>query len=241
MHLLKRIFSATTGYWIHKISTLPVGTDLFVDIHKRINYGEMKTIFDVGASIGQTWALFRTNEPDAKVYCFEPISETFNLLRQKVGTDNKTKIENIALGNIKGEKIIRLFEKCSPLNSLKEELMNNRNDAIEETVIIDTIDEYCKAKNITTIDFLKIDTEGYDLEVLRGAEEMLSNALVPFIYCEIGILKKNNRNTNFSELTDWLAERDYHFFGLYQLVANGWKQGDYFGNALYVHKDIYNP
>lgn len=241
MHILKKIFTASTGYWIHKVSTLPVGADLFIDIHERIKYPEIKIIFDVGANIGQTWKWFRDVEPKARIFCFEPVANTFSHLESEVKKDPLTIIEKMALGEKIEQKEIKIFHEYSALNSLKPSLMNNSQGAQVETVRVNTLDQYCVDNQIRQIDFLKIDTEGYEINVLQGSENMLASASVSMIYCEIGILKQNIRNTYLGELTEYLAKRDYHFFGLYQLVADGWKDAGYFGNALFVHKSKYNP
>lgn len=236
MHILKRIFSTVTGYWIHKISSLPIGADLFLDIHHRFKYGSLKTMFDVGANTGQTLDWFRMNEPEAKIYCFEPVSAPYNDLKTKARKDSNSIVEQIAFGEQSGEKVMKLFDMDSSLNSLSDRAMNQNIDAYEETVKIDTLDNYCLKNGISKIDFLKIDTEGYELNVLEGSVNMLNNAAISFIYCEIGFLKQNERNTYFADLTEWLADKNYHFFGLYQLVSNGW--GIEFGNALFVHRNI---
>jgi FkbM family methyltransferase len=237
MHFLKKIFIATTGYWIHKVSTLPIGTDLYIDMHKSLKYGRFKVMFDVGANVGQTWEWFRSTEPGSKIYCFEPVAQTFTVLKERTSKDKNCVVENIAFGDKQAERTIKIFpQNSSALNSLKDGVMNTDSGASEEIIKIETIDNYCFTRDITKIDFLKIDTEGYEINVLKGAKEMLNKAAISFIFCEIGFLQANNRNTYFSDLTEWLALRDYHFFGLYQLVSNGWKIE--FGNSLFVHKSI---
>lgn len=237
MNILKKIFTAFTGYWIHKVSSLPVGADIFIDIHTRIGYGSIQTMFDVGANIGQTWEWFRRSEPAAKIYCFEPVNGPFIELKETAGKDKNVVFENIAFGEAVGEKIIRLYGHNSSLNSLNDAVMNQDFDSVEEKIKIDTLDTYCLRHGIEKIDFLKIDTEGYEMNVLKGAEKLLNEKRVSFIYCEIGFLKQNKRNTYFADLTEWLAERDYHFNGLYQLVSNGFSTE--FGNALFVHKSVF--
>lgn len=228
------MFSAATGYWVHKLSSLPVGADLFVDIHNRIGYGSIETIFDVGANVGQTWQWLRSKEKSAKIYAFEPVNASFEKLCEMVNGDANSVVEPFAFGEKNGEKTIRLFDSDSSLNSLDDALMCHNDTAATEVIKIDTIDNYCLRKHITRIDLLKIDTEGYELNVLKGAAAMLQFGNVAFIYCEVGFLKANNRNTYFAEITEWLAQREYHFNGLYHLVSND--VGIQFGNALYVHK-----
>lgn len=238
MHILKKIFTTITGYWIHKKCSLPIGADVFIDIHNRINFRSLDTMFDVGANLGQTWEWFRNNEAKAKIYCFEPISATFEVLKSKTEKDGNCILENVALGNEEGKKVVKLFdEEYSALNSLRDDVMNLNSNAKEEIIKVETLDSYCLKSKIDKIDFLKIDTEGYELNVLEGASGMLDAGKISFVFCEIGFLRENNRNTYFADLTEWLAAKDYYFNGMYQLVSNGIKIE--FGNALYIHKDVF--
>jgi FkbM family methyltransferase len=237
---IKQLFQTLTGYWIHRQTSLPIGADLFFDVTKRLQHGHLHIVFDVGANEGQTFSWVRHHQPAAKIYCFEPVESVFRTLQKKTVADGNCVVEHLALGEEAGQKTIRLFDDHSVLNSLRDDLMNQNQKAIEETITIDTLDNYCFKNNIAQIDLLKIDTEGYELQVLDGASQMLANAAVSFIYCEVGFLRVNNRNTNFSDLCEYLAKRNYFFYGLYQVSDDNWAKGYSFGNALFVHKNKFS-
>lgn len=240
MHPLKKLFQSATGYWLHKAETLPPGTNLLIDIQRKIRYPLPAVIFDVGANTGQTVAWLRDFLPDATIYSFEPVASTFKELKRNVSQDKKVLAAQLAFGDREEKKMIRVFEQHSALNSLKAELMNQSVHAKEEEITVTTIDSYCKTHTISKIDFLKIDTEGYELKVLEGASKMLLEKRVSLIYCEVGFQQNNKRNTPLASLIEWLEPYDYYFFGLYQLVSDGWKDGHYFGNALFVQKEAFN-
>ncbi|MFN9111280.1 MAG: FkbM family methyltransferase [Bacteroidota bacterium] len=233
---IKKVFSFLSGYWIHKQSTLPIGTDLFFDLTKRLQYGPLAIVFDVGANEGQTFSWIRHHQPAAKIYCFEPVQSVFNVLQKKTALSGNCVVEHKALGEKSGQKTIRLFDDYSVLNSLRDDLMNQNTKAKEETISIDTLDNYCAVNNIPKIDLLKIDTEGYELQVLDGASQMLASGAVSFIYCEVGFLRLNNRNTYFPDLCEYLAKKNYFFYGLYQVSDHNSNKGYSFGNALFVRK-----
>jgi FkbM family methyltransferase len=182
LNVLKQIIQATTGYWIHKLNTLPIGTDLFYDITKRLKYGNLHTVFDVGANEGQTLKWIRFYQPAAKIYSFEPVRSTFDILKSNVVNYPDCVLEKLALGEAKGQKKIKIFPASSVLNSLNEYAMYKGADAIEEVITVDTLDNYCFEKTVDRIDFLKIDTEGYELNVLLGAEKLLAEKRISFIY-----------------------------------------------------------
>jgi FkbM family methyltransferase len=240
VNLIKKIIAHSTGYWLHKQSNLPVGADLFVDINHKINYPSLNVMFDVGANVGQTRKYFRFHVPNAKVYSFEPVQATYKQLKHSATGDTNCVLENMALGDEAGEKTIRLFDgDMAVLNSLRDDVMNNAANAREETIKIDTLDGYCSKHNIPKIDLLKIDTEGFEINVLTGAEKMLRSGHISFVYCETGFQQTNQRNTYFPTLTEYLAQRDYYFFGLYQMDYHDWKRGNGLGNALYIHKTVF--
>lgn len=233
----KRLIDGLTGYWVYRSRYLPIGADLRIDVTVRAGHRNVHTIFDVGANRGQTYRTFRRDFPQAEIYSFEPVTESFEILSSSLRGDRKARAGQIAFGAKEGEKAIRLFDGATELNSLRDDLMNSASDAKSETVRIDTIDGYCSRHAINTIDLLKIDTEGYEIPVLEGACSQLEAGNIAFILCEVGFTRSNTRNTYFADLTEFLASRRYSFFGLYD-ISHYWADGVSFGNALFVHESV---
>jgi FkbM family methyltransferase len=236
MNPIKKLFSCLTGYWLHKTSQLPIGFSLIHDLKYRLRYKTVKTVFDVGANIGQSYTAYRNIFPQAAIYSFEPISSSFAQLQKEMSKDPLGFTERMALGEKNETIMVKLFSENSPLNSLKSDLMNDDTFAQTEAVEVKTLDNYCKAKGIRFIDLLKIDTEGFEIPVLKGAHDMLGSGNIGMIFLETGFRKTDLRHTPFNSLFNLLEEYDYSFFSLYDLSIDAWYYGDYYGNALFIHK-----
>ena len=92
------------------------------------------------------------------------------------------------------------------------------------------------ANKIHQIDLLKIDTEGFEIDVLIGANKMLATGKIKAILCETALSKKNTRNTQLSSLIDLLDKENYFFVGLYETNVNFYKEGLAYSNALFILK-----
>ena len=237
---IKRIIDATSGYWVYKTSQLPIGTDLSVDIQRKLGLNTISTIFDVGANVGQSYRTFRRHFPTSYIHCFEPVRSTFDLLQRAVAGDINVRAEQLAFGAAPGEKVIRLFENAPGLNSLREDLRSKHSEAAREVVKIETIDRYRAEHGIGAIDLLKIDTEGFELDVLVGAQDALSEGAVATVLAEVGFDDRNGRNSGVAAVIQFLASYNYRFFGLYD-VTHDLEFGIAFANALFVRGDILYP
>jgi len=216
--MIRRFIERLTGYWVHKRSTLPIGADLQVDLTKAGI--DPKTIFDVGANIGQSYIRFRRDFPDARIICFEPVSSVCEKLRLVA-----SEVECLALGGTAGTAMVGVSDEWSVLNSLV--VRNYAPDVREESINISTVDAYCSAKHIAQIDLLKIDTEGYELEVIRGA----TNTNVQAYFCEVGFSRDNDRNTYVGDVIDALPS--FYLYGLYDVVHY---ERASFANALFLRR-----
>jgi FkbM family methyltransferase len=180
------------------------------------------TLFDVGANVGQTTCEMRKYFPKSSIHCFEPINSTFDILRKNLGHDQETILNNVALGDKDGEALIYLREE-SLINSLlnvvsADEKQVPESQKITQRVEILSGDNYLKSINMDSLFFLKIDAEGFDLEVLKGFEETLLRKKINFILAETSFDKMDSSHGNFFLLNKHLNQFGYTVTGFYDLI-----------------------
>ena len=173
------------------------------------------TVFDAGANVGILSAVYsHLVGNNGKVYSFEPVNETFFRLKETLalnGCDNVTPIK-IALSDKSGSAEMQTFdESLSGLSSLakpKYPTYNSNN----VTVKTETIDNICAKFGITGIDFLKIDVEGFEKEVLDGADALLKNNLIKFIQFEISDVPLSASGKTAEDVFNILKKYNYSVF-----------------------------
>lgn len=153
--------------------------------------------------------------PKAKIWAFEPIASTFAELKANVSHLSQASLHQIALGAQPGEIEVRL-NPVSVFNSLSSAAQSKADGSKVQVVTIETLDSFCEAQGIEEIDVLKTDTEGYDLEVMRGAEKYLSSHRIKFVFSEVCFNAANKQNTLFFPVFDYLNSKNYKFLGLYE-------------------------
>ena len=149
-------------------------------------------IFDIGAHKGKVVKLMNDLYGNPLIYCFEP-NKLMNPILKKIGKN--IKVYNYAIGDKSDEKKL-LINKIDLTNTLSEinknsfylkikNLIANKSENIEnfKKVKVISLKNFCKSKKIKSIDFLKIDVEGYEYKVLLGAKDILKN--VKFIMIEV--------------------------------------------------------
>jgi FkbM family methyltransferase len=146
----------------------------------------IETLFDVGANIGQTARKFLKEFPQARIFSFEPHPSTFAKLMANVGANTRLRGVNVALGAEAGEVQMMEFEdsRINCLASNAPVLARFHKEGSRIPVKGMTLDTFCEESDVGSIDILKIDTEGFDLMVLRGADRMLRERRIKFIYVE---------------------------------------------------------
>lgn len=164
-------------------------------------------VFDIGAFIGDH-TIFYSNAvgEKGKVYAFEPSKEAFECLDYNLNYKPNTFVYNMALGNTKGFVSTNEVEDNAGMNFITES---------EKGVILDTLDNFVENNNITQIDFIKIDVEGYELEVLKGAEKSI-NKFKPTLLIELNDLTLYRAGISRKDIFDFLDKNGYIYRNIYK-------------------------
>ena len=191
------------------------GYDQIRDIKFLINEESHPIVFDVGANDGEVIRLFVRAFPGARAYCFEPNPFIIKKLERNTKPFNKrVSVFNFALGDYEGSSVLNRYE-----SDKVSSLLNDRKGTIQNSteVRVSSIDRFCSARDIKSISYLKIDTEGFDFRVLQGAKNLLCDNRVKFIEVEVTFDPTSATHVSFFKIHDFLKEK-FSVFGFYEQV-----------------------
>lgn len=228
--ILKKLLKQC-GYTIYRNSDLPFGWNLQQDINRISPDLKIKTIFDVGANKGQTTLKYRQMFNEADIYSFEPVKASFDQFQQNTKLLSQIFCFNLALGANNGQEEI-LVQGTSGSNSI-----NNKSiTGSLETVEIITLDNFIleREQTISQIDLLKIDTEGFELQVLEGAKSTLQDGKILYIFIEVTFRPEDTQHTQFIDIYHFLQKYNFNLIALYDCYPywGGGNAIDY-SNALF--------
>ncbi len=181
-----------------------------------------KLCIDIGASTG-TFTIELLKYTNAKIIAFEPIKSQFNKLKEKVNLySDRVILENQGVGSNIGYQELyfnpKVFDHASFSSEINEISFVSNDQKI--LTLVTTLDNYCLNNNITEIDFLKIDSEGYESEIFNGAKSVFENIKPKFIQIEYGrhqLIRQKSLRYFHKKLPD---------YDVFQLVPGGWKKRD---------------
>lgn len=217
------------------------GHDVFADIERLSQAWEysIEVFFDVGANEGETITRARHNFESCRIVAFEPHPKTFEQLTSNMAKIPNVELLNLALSSEVGKNVMFEYEN-SKINSLlpNAQYVARFADDASRQIWVDctTIDQFCSDRHIKKIDVLKIDTEGFDLEVLKGAASMLAQQAIKFIYFEFNDISPRNNASGgaLMPIDQLIRSYGYRFVATYNDYVV--PEGELFlvSNALYA-------
>ena len=162
------------------------------------------------------------------IILFEPLKENFDIIRKNVSSYPQLKIRKhqVALGNSNQTITMNLssnqLESSSILKpklhlQLYPDIIFNKTEEVE----VQKLDDY----NCRKCNFLNMDVQGYELEVLKGGKETLCN--IDYVYCEVNRNEVYEGNAYIEQIDEFLS-----FYNMSRLETFWWDNGDW-GDAFY--------
>jgi FkbM family methyltransferase len=139
-------------------------------------------ILDVGANIGLTTAIMMKRLPNARILSFEPDPESYSYLLETVRLNDFSRVETVnkALAAAPGRMPFHSHPRGAGASHLaSDQSLREGNEIVE----VSTVDIECASRALARVDLIKIDVEGFEIDVLEGARDTIA-AYRPYIALE---------------------------------------------------------
>ena len=188
---------------------------------KKMNLNKHKVILDIGANFGVQSLQFASNFNNSKIFAIEPTKYAFEKM-----------IKNFDLNqdfakNIYPEQIfLSSYNKKLPSGvysswnlDINSEQHAKHKGTKKETIDskIYTLDEFTDLKNIKDVDFIKLDVDGFELDVIKGGSKYLK-MFKPPIFMELAPYLYNEYGYSIDELINNLRSLNYEFYDMKKLT-----------------------
>ena len=164
----------------------------FKSIVRNLNDLNIRCVIDVGANVGQFGLDVRRHGFDGLIVSYEPVQKSFGFLSQTIKQHQPWKAFQLGLGEVESERLINisgndgLSSSLLKMGSMHLENFPDSATVSQQTISISTIDKQLEILGIRPQELLlKLDVQGFEAEVLKGASKSLSK--IPLCYLEVSI------------------------------------------------------
>lgn len=211
---------------------VPYGVSWLYDVQRFMGTRSLGVLFDVGANVGQTLGHLLKYVPDAEIYSFEPTDGAYATLSANFGGRKNVHLQKMALGSTPGTMALQVRAN-SELNTL---VPADDADGDTQATEVSTVDEVVAKHGISHLDVLKLDVQGWEMEVVRGASRLIADHNLIFVLAEMTFRSDQKEMQQFTELHDHLEAQGFVLSGMYEPLRYGpRKEFILFANVLYLH------
>jgi|CXWL01.1.fsa_nt_gi FkbM family methyltransferase len=181
---------------------------------------QFECIVDVGANRGQFALIARKVFPGAKIYSFEPLREPAQVFRAIFVNDPNVKLYPYAIGRertISTLHVTRDDDSSSmlPVTQTQSAIFPGAAEMEVREVTVLPLSQALDAVSLPAASLLKIDVQGFELEVLKGSEDIL--AKFSHLYVECSFIELYKGQALADEIISWLAQRGFILTGIHNL------------------------
>lgn len=202
----------------------------------------IRTVFDIGANIGQFVKQIHNILPEANIYSFEPIKDCFEQLQKTMGSTMNFRVFNCALGDKVNEPVIYKNE-FSPASSLFEmtelckEAFPHTAQSTKEKVSIKRLDDAVREFNLELKEniLIKIDVQGYEDKVIAGGRSVISRAKV--IIAEVSFWELYKNQKLFNDIYQLLTGLGFKYKGNIEQIMNPIDGRPLQADAIFLKED----
>ena len=175
---------------------------------------DIRTVIDVGANKGRAARRFRRFFPAARVYCVEPIPRLCRRLERWAETQGgAVQVLELALSRVPSEQPLYVHRQSDILSTLAAPPPGEAAQFERITVRVDTLDHLAAEMRLEADVLVKIDTEGLDLEVIRGGEETLRRAAAVIVEAAFYPNPAGDAAPTFEDIAAALRDLGYVYRG----------------------------
>ena len=173
------------------------------------------TFIDVGSHKGEVLELALKISKKGKHFAFEPIPNLFHKLNDKYGS--KCEVSNYGLSDQKKQSSFQYVTTNPAYSGIKKRTYPKEEQVETIQIKLDTLDNQLKQHD--RVDMIKIDVEGAELEVLRGAKKIIEK-FHPIIVFEHGLGASDHYNTSPEDILSFFDDHQYQLFTLKGFIAD---------------------
>lgn len=197
------------------------------DVQRKLIEKNEPVIFDIGAHTGGVAKIYRAQFPLASIHAFEPFPQSFDILSKSVRDDPRIFCHNVAVWEKKGTRILNsnISSATNSLLASDESGPSFWGSGLLDTtsqieVTTTSVDIFCRDAGIPHIDVLKMDVQGAEYSVLIGAQDMLLNQRISFIYSEMILCPTYTGQHKLHEYLSFLDSFGYEFLDFFNQVRS---------------------
>lgn len=184
-----------------------------------LDSSDIDVVLDVGANAGQTGHALRELGYTRAIFSFEPLAQPFAELQDACANDQDWHAFNIALGAEEGENEMHVMEFDASSSMLRPEAsfldrLPGSSELREETIQVQTLSHVVREHTLSDRSvYLKIDTQGSELDVLHGGEDVLSH--IDYVETETSLIQLYEGQNLLHDVSSWMYDHGFRAINIF--------------------------